>query len=59
MLEKRIAIILTKDEYEVVKKALQTYIKYDAGDMASQILGDIIKIKIWHLKSILMALSNN
>tara|TARA_R100000808_G_scaffold9852_1_gene26730 strand:- start:4717 stop:4893 length:177 start_codon:yes stop_codon:yes gene_type:complete len=45
MLEKRIAIILTKDEYEVVKKALQTYIKYDAGDMASQILGDIIKIK--------------
>jgi|TARA_R100000329_G_scaffold136248_1_gene116901 hypothetical protein len=45
MSEKRIAIILTKDEYEVVKKALQTYIKYDAGDMASQILGDIIKIK--------------
>ena len=45
MLEKTIAIILTKDEYEVVKKALQTYIKYDAGDMASQILGDIIKIK--------------
>tara|TARA_Y100001934_G_C11772299_1_gene504259 strand:+ start:153 stop:329 length:177 start_codon:yes stop_codon:yes gene_type:complete len=45
MSEKRIAIILTKDEYEVVKKALQTYIKYDAGDIASQILGDIIKIK--------------
>ena len=45
MSEKRLAIILTKDEYEVVKKALQTYIKYDAGDIASQILGDIIKIK--------------
>ena len=29
MSEKRIALILTHDEYEVVKRALQNYIKYD------------------------------
>lgn len=45
MLEKRIALILTHDEYEVVKRALQNYIKYDSTDKSSQILGDITKIK--------------
>ena len=45
MSEKRIALILTHDEYKVVKKALQNYIKYDATDKSSQILGDITKIK--------------
>jgi|TARA_R100000781_G_C4079126_1_gene127117 hypothetical protein len=45
MSEKRIALILTKDEYDIVKKALENYIKFDVSDIASQILGEITKIK--------------